>query len=226
MEGIHIENLLLFLESILLIFTIILLLYSIREGRHRDALITEVGRATRILTRQEYFLTVTDAMLGAGEEVIGAITGRTPPQEDTKRIHSIVAHIEKLIDKGVHVAYLIPKFPDRLYVGSQYTRAGAEIRYSSCLMVQDLRYTLVDHHQVLLGVPEGAGNKEATKKGYIIPSEGLAAMLEENFYKCWEESPTYEEYVREVLRETGANPKLLAREFQIEEKEIERISRS
>jgi len=226
MEGLHIENLLLILESILLLFTITLLLYSIREGKHRDALITEVGRATRILTRQEYFLNLTDAMLGAKEEVIGAITGRLPSKEETKRIHAIVSHIEKLVAKGVHVAYLIPKFPDRLYVGSQYSRAGAEIRYSSCLMVQDLRYTLVDHHQVLLGIPEGAGNKEATKKGYNIPSEGLAAMLEENFYKCWKESPTYEEYVREILRETGANPKLLAREFHIEETEIERISQS
>ncbi len=222
----HIENLLLILESALLVFTIILLLYSIREGRHRDALITEVGRATRILTRQEYFMNLTDAMLGAKEEVIGAITGRPPQKEDAKKIHSIVAHIEKLVDKGVHVAYLIPKFPDRLYVGSHYTRAGADVRYSSCLMVQDLRYTLIDHHQVLLGVPEGAGNQEATKKGYNIPSEGLAAMLEENFYNCWDQSPTYEEYVREVLQETGADPKLLAREFQIDTKEIERISRA
>jgi hypothetical protein len=226
MYAIGIENLLLILESVLLIFTIILLLYSIKEGKHRDALLTEVGRATRILTRQEYFLAITDAMLGAEGEVLGAITGRLPAKEDNKRILAIVDHIEKLVSKGIHVAYLIPKFPDRLKIGHHYTKAGAEVRYSSCLMVQDLRYTIVDHKQVVLGIPERRGNdKDATKKGYSIPSEGLASMLEENFHHCWESSPNFEEYVREILHETGASPKLLAREFQIDEKELERIAR-
>jgi hypothetical protein len=60
-----IETVLLILESVLLAVTIILLLYSIREGRDRRNLLLEVGKATKILTRQEYFLTVTDSRMDA-----------------------------------------------------------------------------------------------------------------------------------------------------------------
>lgn len=220
-----IETALLVLESVLLGATFILLLYSIREGKHRDALLSEVGKATRILTRQEYFLTVMDTMMDAEKEVIGSITGRPPAEEDNKRVRNIVDDIRKLAHKGIGIKYLIPKFPDRINVGHLYSEAGAEVRYSSCLMVQDLRYIVVDHHLVVLGIPESTGNREATKKGYRVPSEGLAAMLEENFYSCWGESTGYEAYVREVIRETGASAKLLARELHIDEKEVERLSR-
>ncbi len=51
------------LESVLLLATIILLLYSIKEGRGRKNLLSEVGKVTRMLTRQEYFLNVTDSMV-------------------------------------------------------------------------------------------------------------------------------------------------------------------
>jgi len=69
---------LLALESILLLATIILLVYSIKEGKQRDKLIIEVGKATKILSRQEYFLNVLDSMMDAQEEIRGCITGRMP----------------------------------------------------------------------------------------------------------------------------------------------------
>ena len=69
---------LLLLESVLLVATIMLLVYGIHEGKRRDALLKEVGRATKVLTRQEYFLSIMEAMLDAKQEIIGCITG-TPP---------------------------------------------------------------------------------------------------------------------------------------------------
>ncbi len=59
------EMVLLILESVLLVVTIILLLFSLKEGRGRRSLLLEVGKATKILTRQEYFLSVTDSMMDA-----------------------------------------------------------------------------------------------------------------------------------------------------------------
>ena len=56
---------LLVLESVLLLATIILLLFGLKEGRGRKKLLLEVERATKVLTRQEYFLTVTDTMMEA-----------------------------------------------------------------------------------------------------------------------------------------------------------------
>ncbi len=216
---------LLILESILLAATIILLLYSIREGKDRKNLLLEIGRATKILTRQEYFLTVIDSMMDANTEIIGSITGRLPTGDDKKITRDVVENIERLTKKGVSVKYLLPKFHDRIYIGYAYSKAGAEVRYSDCPIVHDVRYMVVDDKLIVIGIPEIIGEKEATKKGYRIPSEGLAAILKEHFYNCWDKNTTYENYVREVIKQTGAAPKILARELQVDEEELERIAR-
>lgn len=220
-----IETILLLLESVLLIVTVILLLFSLREGRGRRDLLLQVERATKVLTRQEYFLTVTDSMMDAKSEVIGFITGRLPTGEDKKRTKVIITNIERLTRSGVRVKYLLPKFHDRAHIGFLYTRAGAEIRYGSCPIVHDLRYIVVDNRLAVIGLPESIGEKEATRKGYKIPSEGLASILKEYFYRCWEKNMSYEEYLREVSKQTGASLKTLAQELQIDEEELERLAR-
>jgi len=220
-----IEKVLLILESALLVATIIILLYSIKEGRGRRALLMEVGKAVKILTRLEYFLIVTDSMMDARGEIIGCITGRLPVGDDKKRTKDIVSNIEKLTKEGVQVRYLLPKFPDRLNIGYLYSKAGAEVRYSGCPIVYDIRYIVVDTKLVVMGIPEITGEKEETRKGYRIPSEALSSVLRRHFNTCWEDSIPYEKYVKEVIKQTGATTKLLARELQVDEKELERLTR-
>ena len=58
-------------------------------------------------------------------------------------------------------------------------------------------------------MPECVGEKEATRKGYRIPSEGLASILKDHFYGCWEKRRTYEDYAKDIIRQTGATPKVL-----------------
>jgi hypothetical protein len=214
---------LLVLESVLLVATITLLVVSIREGRARDDLLRGVERATKILTRHEYFFTVADSMLDAKEEIVAYITGRRPTGEDTKRVREIADLIKRLTRGGVRVKYNLPNFPDRLYMGWVYTQAGAEVRYGSCQLLHDFRYTVVDRGLTIVGIPEATGQKEATKKGYRISSEGLSSVLKKHFYECWEGSMSYEEYLRQTLRETGGEPGLLSRELGIDKEEIERI---
>jgi len=215
----NIEFGLMVLESILLVVTVILLVYNIREGRQRDMLLAEVSRATKILTRQEYFFTLLDTMRDAEREVVGCITGSPPAGEDTRMSRSIVETIEQLTKKGVRVAFVLPKFPDRLQVGIMYGKAGADIRFSSDVMVHTVRYSVVDERIVVLGVPESAGEKEATRKGYRIPSEGLARILKGHFNAC-EKISTLGEYVREVIEQTGATPEHVAREYRLDEKAL------
>jgi hypothetical protein len=214
---------LLSLESLLLIFTIILLFYSIKEGKQRDTLIMEVGKATRVLTRQEYFLSIIDSMMDAKEEIVGCITGRPPVGEDRRMTRDIVERIEKMTKRGVRIKYLMPKFPDRLHLGHQYMKAGAEIFYSSCLMVHNLRFIIIDEGIVVMGIPESIGEKEATKKGYRIPSEGLAMVLKNYFNSC-EKQTSFQDYLKEVIQQTGATPEHIAREFQIDVEELKRIA--
>ena len=214
---------LLLLESVLLIFTVILLVYSIREGRQRDKLIMEVGKATRVLTRQEYFLSIIDSMMDAKEEIVGCITGRPPAGDDVKMSRTIVENIKQITKNGVRVKYLLPKFPDRLHVGYMYMKAGAEVMYSSCLMVHNLRYIIIDDRIVVMGIPESIGEKEATKKGYRIPSEGLAMVLKNYFNTC-EKQSSFPEYLKEVLKQTGATPEHIAREYQIDVDELKKLA--
>ena len=74
-----VETILLILESLLLGFTILLLLFSIKEGRGRKNLLLEVEKKTKVLTRQEYFLTVMDAMLDAKWSYQGLLPGGSRP---------------------------------------------------------------------------------------------------------------------------------------------------
>ncbi len=208
---------LLMLESILLIVTIILIIYSIREGKQRDKLIIEVSKATKVLSRQEYFLTVIDTMMDAEREIIGTITGRPPKGDDRKLTRDVIETIESLSRKGIRIIYLLPKFPDRLHIGYLYTKAGAEVRYSNCIMVHNLRFIVVDEKTVVLGIPEFTGEKEATKKGYRIPSEGLSLILKDYFNQC-ENQIGFVDYLREVMSQTGASTSNLAKEFEIDEK--------
>lgn len=220
-----IELSLLILESILLIATVVLLIFSLKEGRGRSRLLLEVERTTRILTREEYFLTVTDAMMDAEHEVAGSITGRLPVGDDKKRVRDVVSNIEKLTKKGIRVKYLLPKFPDRLHVGYLYSKAGADVRYSGCPIVHDIRYIIVDNKFVVIGIPENVGEKEATRKGYRIPSEGLASILKAQLESCWDQNIPFEKYVQEVLKQTGATPRLLAREMQLDEEALEKFAK-
>jgi hypothetical protein len=215
---------LLLLESVLLVFTLVLLIFSIKEGRGRDRLIMEVGRATKMLSRREYFITVTDSMIDATEEVLGSITGRMPTDEGKKRVREIINNIERLAKRGVKVRYIMPKFPDRLHVGWLYTQAGAEVRYVRCPQTVDFRYTVVDGKISVIGIPESIGEKQATKKGSCIPSEGLSAILRDHFYQCWEEGTTYEEYMKETLKQSGASPKVLAQELEMDEAELRKFA--
>ncbi len=207
---------LLILESVLLIVTIILLVYSIKEGKQRNKLLIEVSRATKVLSREEYFLTVIDSMMDAKKEIIGTITGRPPKGDDRKLTRNVTEIIEKLSKKGVKITYLLPKFPDRLHIGYLYSKAGAEVRYSNCVMVHNLRFIVVDEKSVVLGIPELTGEKEATKKGFRIPSEGLAVILKEYFNQC-ENQMGFVDYLREVVSQTGASTSQIAKEFEIEE---------
>lgn len=218
------EKGLLLLESVLLIATVILLIYSINEGKRRDALLKEFSRVTKVLTRQEYFFSLLDAMFGAKQEIIGCITGTPPSGDDAKMTRDIVEAIGDMTGKGVTIKYLLPKFPDRLQIAAYYTKAGAEVRFSSCLMVHNIRFSVVDERVVVLGIPESVGEREATKKGYTIPSEGLAILLKNYFHDCQKQS-SLKEYIQEVIEQTGATLEHLAREFHLDEKDLKELAR-
>ncbi len=61
--------------------------------------------------------------------------------------------------------------------------------------------------------------QSSSKKGYRIPSEGLALVLKDYFNSC-ENQASLKEYSEEVIEQTGATPEHLAREFHVDEKDL------
>ena len=112
--------------------------------------------------------------------------------------------------------YLMPKFHDRLYMGYFYTRAGAEVRYTTSALVYSLRYNVVDSQLVVISIPEAKSEQAATSKGHRLPSEELAGIIREHFYGCWEKNQTFEEYLKEVMAQTGTSLERLAEETGLE----------
>ncbi|MFQ6135153.1 MAG: hypothetical protein ACE5KU_05000 [Nitrososphaerales archaeon] len=227
---ISVEFALLLVELILLIFTVLLLTFHLKEDRIHKNLIREMGKTTRVLTRQEYFSEVINAFQEAKKSIFGCITGSKPAEGERQTIETIAKNIRELTKNGVEVSFLIPKFTDRLYIGYRYSAAGADIRYNNCVLVNDLRYMIVDERFVLVGIPEAMGEDEPTKKGYRIPSIGIAAILLEHRNPCWNSKVTmrYEEYLKEIIEgvkktDTRFSFEPLARELDIPIDELKRI---
>ena len=211
-----IELILLTTESILLLVTLGFLLYSIREGHQRSRLLLEVKHATKTLTRLEYFLTVSEALLESESDVVGCVTGRRPVGDDEKKVGTVMNNIKNATDRGVKVKYILPKFPERLYMGCLYESAGAEIRYVSCSLVDSMCYMVVDNSLVLIGIPGHEGEKNATNKGHKLPSKGLASILKNHFDGCWERDLPLQGYIEEVMDHTGMSVEQVSNEFGIE----------
>jgi hypothetical protein len=219
----NIETALLILESALILITIVLILFNIKEGRGRSALIMQMGSASKTLTRLEYFLSANDAISDAENEIVGFVTGRKPTGSDMNRVNSFTRAIGRAKTKGVTVRYIFPKFQDRLYVGYLYSHEGAEVRYYSASPSQMMRYMIVDKSRVIIAIPESVSDREMTSKGYIIPSEPLASVLMDNFNSCWEASLPFKNYIEETLEQTGTTVHELAAEIGVDDRNLKKI---
>ena len=218
-----IEAILILIESVLLIVTIILLLYSIKESWRRKELLLAVGKATKILTRIEYFTAVSDSITEAEEDIIGYVTGRHTIDDDEKRVATILNAIKRATSRGVRVQYILPKFHDRLYMGYLYSAAGAEVKYRPSLVIQSLRYMVVDSKTVIIGIPETTDQEEMTSKGHWLPSKALADILKNHFYARWNNSLSFGEFFNEVLKQTDASTNELALELGIDVKRLKKV---
>jgi hypothetical protein len=225
-----VESALLLVELVLLIFTVILLLFHLKQDKIHKNLIREMSRTTRVLTRQEYFSEVIQAFQETEKSIFGCITGNKPSDKDVKNIDIIVKNIRELVKKGVKISFLIPKFPNRLYIGYRYSTAGADIRYNNCTIAYDIRYMIIDDEFVLVGIPDIVGENEPTKKGYRIPSLGISAILQDHLNQCWgsKVSLKYEQYVKEIIdgfksKDEKYSLEPLVRELNIPSDELMRI---
>jgi len=188
-------------ELALLGISIGLLVLSFREHRGRSLLLDALFRATRELTRYEYFLAVVDSIRAAQRSIAGIVTGRKPTTDlGREAIKDITKALEEASRRGVRIRYIIYKSPERLHIGYLYRRLGAEVRVNPAVAFNDLRYMIVDGRINVLGLA-GRERSAPTRMGYLINSATLARILMEDFERLWENSEPIEDYTRELVEE-------------------------
>jgi hypothetical protein len=192
---------LLSVELSLLGISIALLVLSFREHRGRTLLLDAIFRATRELTRYEYFLSVVDSIRAARKSIAGIVTGRKPTTDlGRQAIRDISKALEEASRRGVRIRYIIYESPERLYIGYLYRSLGAEVRVSPIVAFNDLRYMVVDERINVLGLA-GKERSAPTRMGYLINSSTLARILLEDFERLWRDSKPIEDYTRELIEE-------------------------
>ncbi len=221
---------LLAVELILLTVTLFVVQASRRESRGRTQLIQEMYRTAKIVSRDDYFNSVMDGYKATSNNVLARVTGKKPSGDEMEIAHRLLLLIEEVTKSGIKINFLLPKSPERLYMGYRYTKAGAKVRYHSGIIASDLRYMIIDAKTVVLGLSGKIGEQEPTRTGYRIPSEGLANVLKTDFMMLWEsaEATDYEEYVRHLLlRIKKTNPsisiELLTNQLDLDVDETSRL---
>jgi hypothetical protein len=206
-----VQVLLLAVELVLLIVTLFLLLLNRREAKSRETMMQHFSTVADVITRQEYFVAVVDAIQRAENTLAGSVTGSPPSKEEGEVVRQILGAIAEAAKREVKVRYLLPLSPDRLRMGRMYAANGAEVRFNPSLLVSDVRYMCVDKKLVLIGVPARNGRNEPTRKGYTVPSESVAHLFGTQFEELWasKDTKSYLDYLKELVSQVmGSNPSL------------------
>jgi hypothetical protein len=217
-------------ELFLLTVTITLLVLNRREQHGRDRLLRRLTAATDVVSRQEYFVSVLASIQSAKKSLVGVVTGSSPSVEEEEVIHQLTQAVSQAVARNVDVRYILPLAPDRLQMAQRYVNAGASVRFNPEVLVSDARYMIVDDQSAVIGVPERKGKDEPTRKGYIIPSESVAAMFRSEFEKRWTspDARTHSDYLSEVVAKARqSNPSistdLIASNLKLRKEEVEII---
>ena len=221
---------LLVLETLLLIATLILIYKSREEYRSRLELLENMKIAIEVLSRREYFDSVIELYRVAREWVVATVTGNRPPESERHMIEDLLDLIGERVKEGIEIRLIMPKAPDKLYMGYRYNTIGVKVKYHENIQVYDLRYSVADGRTVVMGFPLEIGEAKPTRRGVKINSEILAGILESNFNSLWDSSDaiTYDEYlsmyVNGVLK---THPELtlesLSKQLGIPLEELERV---
>jgi len=224
---------LLIVELFLLVATVSLLVLNRREQKAREKMIDHFSSVADVITRQEYFVAVVDAIQRAERSLCGSVSGSPPTHEEGEVIQQILDAIADAARRGVKMRYLLPLAPDRLQMGKRYKLSGAEVKFHPSLLISDMRYMLVDDRLVLVGVPERKGRNEPTRKGFTIPSESVAHLFKTQFEAEWssKEAKGYQEYLGQLVTQARvSNPSvsvdLMAGNLGVDREDVEAVARS
>ena len=228
-----VQVLLLVVELVLLVATLALLVLNRRETKAREVLMSHFTSVADVITRQEYFVAVIDAIQRSEKALVGEVTGSPPSNEEGEIIRQILNSIAEAAKRGVAVRYLLPMAPDRIRMGRLYAGSGAQVKFSPSVLIGDARYTCVDGKVVLVGIPERSGRNEPTRKGYTIASESVARLFARDFEEQWGTpgARSYDDYLRELVGNArtsnpSASPELIGGNLGIGKEDVEAALRA
>ncbi|MFQ6011764.1 MAG: hypothetical protein ACE5KG_06295, partial [Nitrososphaerales archaeon] len=88
-----IQILLIVVELILLVATLFVVILGRKEAKGREALITEMGKTARIVSREEYFNNVLEGLQGSSTYVFGRVTGTSRGGTKSDYIEKVLKQI-------------------------------------------------------------------------------------------------------------------------------------
>ena len=211
---------LLLVETSLLVLTIYLIGKVRDEYRGRKMLLERMDIALDLLGRREYFHAVIEAYRDAKAYVVAIVTGSKPSPEETSTINMLLNLMKDRRSDGVRIRILMPKTPDRLYMGYKYSEVGVDVKFSENVFVHDLRYMVVDGKIVVMGFPLEYEAEKPTMRGIKIYSETLSNILFKNFEMLWgsKHTVTFDEYLKDYLEkamESGLTLETISRQLGI-----------
>jgi phosphatidylserine/phosphatidylglycerophosphate/cardiolipin synthase-like enzyme len=177
-------------------------------------------KTTRILARTEYFQIVTSSIGKAKSQIACLVTGRKIDASDPDNLKDLLESIKLAAHRGVKVRYLLPKLPDRLFMGFSYDSAGGEVRFAKGFVAHSVRYVVLDGTAVIIATPQATGVDEPTRKGYLMISDELATIMGDHFERYWDKAIDLKEYIVEVMHETGFSQDQLASEIGIDSAQL------
>jgi hypothetical protein len=207
---------LLSVEIILLLLTILLLIYSSRERRQRQNLLNLLIDTIKVLTREEYFNIVVEELDNAKKSVCAIVTGEKPSENSAKFVERILKALKKAEDKGSSLRYIIPASPETLEMGLKYIQSGCDVRYNQNIIINELRFMVVDERRIVIGMPDKVDKLtcdvdqaelcKPTRRGVLLQSEALSKVFSNYFNSLWDSSIEYSAFAKQMAKEKSSNP--------------------
>ena len=204
---------LLSVEIILLILTISLLIYSSRERRQRQNLFHLMIDTIKVLTREEYFNLVTEELDDAKKSVCAIVTGEKPSENSVKYVERILKALKSAKDKGASLKYIMPASPEKLEMGLKYIQSGCDVRYNHNLMINELRFMVVDERHIVIGMPDNVDKFtcdidqtepcKPTRRGVLLQSKSISKIFINYFNLQWDSSIEHSAFTEQVAKKNN-----------------------
>jgi len=170
----------------------IILINSSKERKERNKLIDEM-QVTRVELGRENYLTMIKGGLKKSTSYVYFVSHSLTSIFNEKEKNEIYQLYKRDIDHRC----ITGKDPGKIKYMWEQRRNRVQVRVNELLLISTFRYQVVDDKSAVLGFAE-EGDDES-RKGILITNPYFCRMQKQYFLNIWEESETFESYIKSVV---------------------------